>query len=294
MLASEESLDTSWCLIDPLCSNISFCGLADLSKKLILMIALWLLGFYSLSAVAKPLFGTWLQRNPSKYASEETSFWLARHIVSLLHSSWIVWVSLGPVVFSTGSSWETLLITPRDDDGGALAYACAKGGLIFTSFIMYDLVIVIVHRFDGPLMIVHHIVFLLFCAMVMHHCFLQYISTGMMTMEMSTIFLNHYSFFRNRWGSDHWSVMVSFGCFGITYLVWRVAFMGYLVYGFFKALLDRSFPWHRCGGGGHLSSLRLGFIGVCLVAALALQLAWLIAGIWPKVKRILLRKGKSH
>merc|ERR1712061_242525 len=104
-----------------------------------------------------------------------------------------------------------------------------------------------VHKLDGLLMLVHHGVFVMFGFIVLYNCFFAYISLAMLIMEVSTVFFNYFSFFRNRLGYEHLSVKAAFASLAACPVVIRVGFMGYLVLLFASTLRSGSVDWRKSG-----------------------------------------------
>merc|ERR1712039_506899 len=74
----------------------------------------------------------------------------------------------------------------------------------------------------------HHMVFIFFCLMIQYDCFAPYVAGWLLVMEISTIFLNGFTYWRNRLGYDHIIVKVSFLLFGFSFMCVRLVGTTYI------------------------------------------------------------------
>eukprot|EP00933_Yihiella_yeosuensis_P008073 TRINITY_DN113365_c0_g1_i1.p1 TRINITY_DN113365_c0_g1~~TRINITY_DN113365_c0_g1_i1.p1 ORF type:complete len:289 (+),score=14.41 TRINITY_DN113365_c0_g1_i1:100-966(+) len=275
---------------EALCQHVWWCGWKRLAAAIPTLTGIWLCFFqFLLRAVYPVAREKFLKRVPSKFSNEETPHWFAWHVTSVCHCCVVLSYAVGPVWRATGGTPEELhgSVTTWSE----IAIACCKLGIIFVCFLIADIVNILIYKLDDVLMVFHHLIFIAWTILVMYDCFLQYVSASMILLEISTVFLNYYSFFRNRQGIvPQWTVTCSFVLFSISYIVFRIVFLGYLLFILGQAILEGSVAWHRAGVGGVPNS-HLAFFMFCLLAAWALQFTWLIRGIMPKLKKKLQKKG---
>ena len=200
---------------------------------------------------------------------------MAWHIQSVMHSSILVIMVSGPMLRMYQLSGEAALaqfslaseLTPESvlDDMIRLGNAPS----IFWCFLLADMLIVSIHRIGGWDNLIHHVIFISFCIIVTYGCFAAYLAGVMMLMEISTVFLNYFSFFRNRtgFGSESVSVLASFLAFAVTFLLFRLVLFTQIAVEFMHtAYRDRIY--------GTAPPQIIFLISVGLIAACVLQFYW--------------------
>jgi len=279
------------------CNSVWWCGPQEWAMKTATGAIIWLCLFYFIAFLIYPLFEQRLHRIPSKYNVESTSYWFAWHTVSAIHALVVSAKTIGPVSALSSASRDVQMGSPSEGVPyflGAAHAACGNASHIFLCFILYDVVVILIHKLAKMDMLVHHALFISFCAVVQYHCMLGYLAGWMMLMELSTIFLNVYSFFRNRLGNGHWIVKGAFLCFAVTYMALRVVGMGYVVIIFISALWHNPEIFEQSGVGAQgVPGLHLSFIFVGVVAAWGLQLAWGLQGVGPKLFKVWAARKKE-
>lgn len=173
-------------------------------------VAGWAAAFYGL-ALSASRWGRFLP--PSSKPHEDCRFWLARNVLGVAHACLVgtlalpaVFVLVGAgddVRFGSSVQLATCQVGPDLVAAGEawmdpFARAIAIAGLAFTSFTAVDLVLLVVH---GPLTldyVVHHLAFIGAGLVIRGHCVLPLNSAILLSMEVSTPFLNLMLLLRNR------------------------------------------------------------------------------------------------
>eukprot|EP00927_Polykrikos_kofoidii_P018425 TRINITY_DN18537_c0_g1_i2.p1 TRINITY_DN18537_c0_g1~~TRINITY_DN18537_c0_g1_i2.p1 ORF type:complete len:301 (-),score=40.34 TRINITY_DN18537_c0_g1_i2:248-1150(-) len=283
-------LEDGWCAIaKPFCATVWWCGPTNWFALTLGGASLWIGLFYAFAFVLYPLVERRLQTVPSKYKEENTRYWFAWHIVSVIHSCTVTAMCAAPVYRLASASRNVQLASPYQLEIGfseAIDHAtCGNASHVFSCFVLYDVVVISLHSLAKSDMLIHHAIFFSFCTLVQYNCFLGYLAGWMMLMEISTIFLNYFSFFRNRLGLDSKTVQATFAIFSATYLVLRVFCMGNVVRFYAVNMFSEAVDWKSSGVGGvPVWHLNIVFMGV--VAAWVLQLGWFVQGIRPKLAKI--------
>merc|ERR1711862_49136 len=107
-------------------------------------------------------------------------------------------------------------------------------------FIISDVLVSSVHQLGTWDHYVHHVLFILVCCCVIYNCFLAFLAGASLLMEISTPFLNFFTFFRNRegFGCSHWSVVWAFLLFAVNFIIFRII-VNISVLGYFFDVLYR-------------------------------------------------------
>eukprot|EP00403_Amphidinium_massartii_P025626 CAMPEP_0178389442 /NCGR_PEP_ID=MMETSP0689_2-20121128/10118_1 /TAXON_ID=160604 /ORGANISM="Amphidinium massartii, Strain CS-259" /LENGTH=273 /DNA_ID=CAMNT_0020009891 /DNA_START=146 /DNA_END=967 /DNA_ORIENTATION=+ len=227
--------------------------------------------------VAYPLLSFIDRQYPSKYDNERGRYWMAWHLQSTTHSTIVVCMVLGPLWrLSTypGDADLVRFASVTDAVSDSVAADMIRLGnapSVFWCFLLADIVVTSLHRIGGWDNIVHHAMFILFCSIATYGCFAAYLAGVMMLMEVSTIFLNYFSFFRNRtgFGSESLSVMASFLLFALSFVAFRLVYFTRVTFEFIAASL-----------GGRIYAIfpdpLLVIMCVGLLAACGLQFYWAV------------------
>eukprot|EP00929_Paragymnodinium_shiwhaense_P076613 TRINITY_DN39412_c0_g1_i1.p1 TRINITY_DN39412_c0_g1~~TRINITY_DN39412_c0_g1_i1.p1 ORF type:complete len:305 (-),score=52.41 TRINITY_DN39412_c0_g1_i1:216-1130(-) len=301
-MASADAFDwrNGWCAThEVICPRMWGCGFPGFFSALLACTLAWLTLFYGAAMLAYPMVQPLLRKRlpSSRPGQEDTPYWFAWHVVSLAHCSLIAALSIPPVYRLAFADDAVRFGSPRAPSATeylAEVTTLTNCAFLFSSFVVYDLVVMSVHKLAGLDMVIHHCVFVFFSAFISYDCFLFQPVGVMLTMESSTIFLNYYSFFRFRLGFEDWTVKTSFGLFGATYLLFRIVGMAWVLTTFSRALVGSTDIWELSGNGGipfwHLCFVLLGMLG-----AFSLQLMWMLRSMGPRMLTLLrqqLRPGK--
>lgn len=195
-------------------------------------VLLWFVMFYFLSWT----YPKWSRVfAPSTKPHENNRFHCARNILGIVHATIVgltsfivllVYVGAPPSAkFSNTDNIATCL--PSSSDSGAEGYGntqqtIALVGLMFTTFTVADLIVGFIHRMITLDYVVHHISFIAAGVLIRGNCVLPFNAAALMSMEVSTPFLNWMIFLRHRGNSYKSQVVISGVLFLVTYLVFRV------------------------------------------------------------------------
>jgi len=235
-----------------------------------------------------------IERRPSKYEDESTASWFAWHVQSTIHASAQVWFSLWPIWVLSSAEPRVQYWTPSGAASDLQMQAIARvanGAGVFFAYIFVDCFIAVFRNQMTIDYLIHHLVFMFFCIVIMYDCFAPYLAGWLLLMEASTIFLNSFSFTRNRLGYDHIFVKASFLLFAIAFVSCRLAGTTFIACHFSRSVLLRvpeydGIPqWH------------LNLLVVALILAVGIQLYWGF-GIVMKLVKVMgssreTEKGKS-
>merc|ERR1740121_1362806 len=78
-----------------------------------------------------------------------------------------------------------------------------------------------------------------FCVIIMYDCFAPYLAGSLLMMETSTIFLNMFSFTRNRLGYGHIFVKMSFLLFAVFFVIIRLGGQTYIALYFSRSVITK-------------------------------------------------------
>eukprot|EP00439_Symbiodinium_sp_Y106_P063481 s394_g9.t2 len=188
----------------------AFDGVHEMLQTFAICTAAWLILFYILCLS----FSCWSsQVDPSTKEHENDRYWCTRDVIGIIHALVICVISLPPLYFLlidgyTGMQFASTnhLATCKvnsDLDPDLVQWektmeAVALAGLIFTSFTMADLIVLFLHRLATLDYVVHHIAFLAAGLIIRSNCMLPLNAAILMSMEVSTPFLNWVMIFRHR------------------------------------------------------------------------------------------------
>jgi len=141
-------------------------------------------------------------------------------------------------------------------------------GMIFAAYLACDLVLGIVHRLHSQGNAIHHVVFLIFAYLLARICCIQLISATMAMMELSTPFLNYYSFWKHRLGKKNVTVRLAMATFAILFLIFRIIVV-FIVLGHFTRHLVRGTVTFN-----NTPLWIVSFVYLGIWAALGLQMFW--------------------
>jgi hypothetical protein len=227
---------------------------------------------FVLLMLVHPLVKGFIERRPSKYPDEATASWFAWHVQSTIHASSQVW-------FSYWSIWHLSSSTPLNQFGvpdvrvasetdlQAIASA-ANGSGVFFAYIFVDCFIAVYRKQMTVDYLAHHLVFMFFCVIIMYDCFAPYLAGSLLMMETSTIFLNIFSFTRNRLGYGHIFVKMSFLLFAVFFVIIRLGGQTYIALYFSRSVIT-NVPDYGGIPRWHLYGVMLGSI-----LGIGIQLFW--------------------
>lgn len=257
------------------CDGLYWCG----QEKFVISTAvaggiLIVLFYTSVKLIYPAIHMRYLSSMKSKYEAENTARWFAWHVQSQITCSIIIYLCFWPVISMTMAGPDTQFGFPTQqslkehDLHAGNTIRIAQGAHIFMCYVLTDIFLGLATKLIQFDMIVHHVLFILFTFAVTYNCFMVYLAGALLLMEVSTMFLNVFSFFRNRLGYEHWLVRLSFGGFVVTFVALRLVFTPIVCIRFF---------FHVYRGTGDLNSvhpLQVAFIITVLVAGLCMQWLW--------------------
>eukprot|EP00929_Paragymnodinium_shiwhaense_P074967 TRINITY_DN38338_c0_g1_i1.p1 TRINITY_DN38338_c0_g1~~TRINITY_DN38338_c0_g1_i1.p1 ORF type:complete len:407 (+),score=83.28 TRINITY_DN38338_c0_g1_i1:100-1320(+) len=266
-----------WCSQEKaqrMCDRLYWCGQEKFIISTVVMCTfcaiIWFVETDILFPCWKVVNTTW----PSKYPNEETARWFAWHMQSM-------WLSVVVVYFSLSATYRLAFATPAaqfsrpqpdvDWEQGLLLndyVAIAQAAHIFFCYIVVDTIIGTLARVIQPDILVHHTLFIFFCLAVQYNCFAIYLAGMLLLMEVSTIFLNYFTYFRNRLGLEHWTVGLSFVLFALSFIYFRLVVLMWV---------GSWFLWDLAAGHMDLSEvpqLHLWFICALMLGVMYLQWFW--------------------
>jgi len=273
-------LKKGWCNQEKaqrLCDRLYWCGQEKFIISTVAVGLFWTLSWFFFSTIVFPFTGKVInQKYPSKYENEETPRWFAWHMQSMVLSILVVYWALPGTYRLSLEAPDMQFSRPRPDtvlEHGLLLndyVAIAQAAHFFFSYIVIDLIICALTRFLMWDILIHHMLFIFFSLAVSFNCFAFYLAGMLLLMEVSTVFLNHFTYFRNRLGYDHWTVQLSFGLFALTFMIFRLAALMWIGGGFIRDLYWRVFSIQE------VPDVHLAFICVLLLGAMALQWTWAV------------------
>lgn len=228
--------------------------------------------------VASKIHRTW----PSKFEEEQQVSWLVLHVQSTLHACCVA-------SLAAGALWELSSADPRAQlDAPSAAFPqhhdatarIAKASHIFFCYTIVDIPVTFYRKSMTFDYFLHHMVFIFFCVLIQYDCFAGYVAGWLMIMEFSTIFLNGFTYWRNRLGYENWIVRVFFILFALTFLAFRLVGTSYIAYYWARVVLEESVPFDG------IPRWHLHILCVALIGAVFLQVFW-AAGIAMKFIRVL-------
>jgi len=269
-----------WCAGNELgCQVIWWCGPRKFLETVIVGILLWIALFCIISLLLYPLVKNLVERRPSKIKEESGATWFAWHVQSTIHASLVTYMALGPIyhlssvspTIQLGYSFEEAPQEVMESIG-----SIGNGSLVFFCYLLVDTLVTIYRKAMTVDYLAHHAVFCFFCIILQYDCYGSYLAGWLLIMEISTIFLNGFSFFRNRLGYGHWLVKAFFLLFGISFFLCRLVGTTHIAVHFCRAVFRQEFifsgipRWH------------IFLVCFALVAAVGIQIFW----AWAIVKKL--------
>mmetsp|Transcript_1490 Transcript_1490/g.3806 ORF Transcript_1490/g.3806 Transcript_1490/m.3806 type:complete len:326 (-) Transcript_1490:132-1109(-) len=291
MVASDLADNPGWWCADnaAICRDLWWCSPTNYVLTTTVGMAFWTLMFIAIIRIVFPKVEKWLATWPSKIEDENCAAWFAWHVQSTIHASTVVAMALPAVRRLTYAPASAQFAQPAHEhmDHMPDITMIAKGSHVFFCYILVDTFVALYREAMTPDYLAHHAVFVFFCLLIQYDCFAPYLAGFLLLMETSTIFLNCFSFTRNRLGYDHWVVKVCFLLFASTFIVFRLVGTTYIAYLFSRTvLLDGKVPFTG------IARWHLNILCIALAAAVSIQLFWGCA-IGSKLIRILTGKGGS-
>lgn len=246
-------------------------------------VLLWTALFYACSHWGAGLLGPRLLP-PSRKAHENDCYWVGRNLVGVLHAALIAVVALPALAVLAGAPDAARFACtghlgwcsggPHSSAqlasvaGGELAaQAVAAAGLAFTAFIAADLVLSVLHGYASLDHVVHHIAFVTAGLIVRWHCVLPFNAAALLSMEVSTPFLNLALLYRHRGQQFEPLVRAAGVLFVALYVVFRLGVNSYaalVLWSHRGVAIPPSVPeWQG------------GFLLAAVAAGVAVQLFWL-------------------
>jgi len=274
--ASAEAMDGrdeagTWCRDNAtMCPEVWWCDIGGILRTTLIGVAFWFLLFALLCVVFRPLNERICATYPSKYPEEQQVSWLALHIQSTLHAGFVVWMVLGPIaaLSQTGAAVQFDAPSFAGERWRSSVADIANASHVFFCYTITDTFITFWRGSMTVDYFAHHMVFLFFCVMIQYDCFAPYLAGWLIVMEISTIFLNGFVYWRNRLGYEHPVVKSFFIVFGLTFFTFRLAGTTYITICWVVAIFTNSTPF------AGVPSWHLYVLCLTLVGAVALQVFW--------------------
>lgn len=214
------------------------------------------------------------------------------HVQSTIHAVIVVCMAIGPLMGLSEFSTAERLGAPEEFSPGADLEETARianASHVFFCYMIVDTLVQIYRRELTLDYFAHHAVFIFFCIVIQGNCFAPYLAAWLLIMEMSTIPLNSFSFFRNRLGYDSILVQGSFLTFAVTFITCRLFGTTYI------ALYFNYHVWQGVVYEKPFSPSRIVLDAICwaLVLATGLQVYWAY-GIIQKLMKVLGSKSAAN
>lgn len=287
-----------WCLgYDALCDEIWGCSAPNFFRSQALLVAFWAAVYYIFAYGVYPLVEGALKKIPSKYEEENNRHWFASHLTAtvlcFIAVSFVLPASLN--MRGAGAAIQFGLPSAETESEGHTddVMNIVKGAQTFLSYVINDLFVGTAHGQLKIDMLVHHVIFICFGTAVFYNCFAQYLVGWLLSMEVSTIFLNYFTFFRNRLG-NHWTVVVAFALFMLSFFIFRLIAMIYVSVSFISAVFG--LQGQTALATGDIDLWQVDFVVVIVIAGAALQIFWAVGISQKAFKRLCPRnsaKGKK-
>lgn len=207
-------------------------GLDDMLTYLACWIAAWVGIFYMLSSTLSRWIVAWPQ---STKTWENDVYWCARNVLGIIHAVFIASLTVpafvmlysAPDDIRFGATGHLATCIPNADrkyemDWAFTVQAVALAGLAFTAFTLADVIICVIHGLASLDFIVHHIAFITAGLIIRGHCMLPFNAAVLLSMEVSTPFLNYLMLIRHRGEDFKTSVQVCGSVFVLLFLVFRL------------------------------------------------------------------------
>mmetsp|Transcript_73492 Transcript_73492/g.132372 ORF Transcript_73492/g.132372 Transcript_73492/m.132372 type:complete len:315 (-) Transcript_73492:62-1006(-) len=272
----EKGVQTGWwgSQNELLCAQIWWCGTSRFLITSVIGTCFWVALFAFFALVLYPLVEKQLDRIPSKVDGESGGGWFALHLQSTIHATLIVCITLGTTRALANSSIEAKYMAPQPQTPGDVS-TVAHGAVIGNAahvFLCYTLADTVTGLFRKSLtmdMVIHHLVFFMFCSIIMFDGNSPYLAGCLLQMELSTIFLNFFLFFRNRLGYEHPFVQLHFLLFYFAFIGARLVLGCHIVHDYGKAVYYG--PAHLFAG---IARWHQDVLFVGLLLAVSLQVVW--------------------
>mmetsp|Transcript_49449 Transcript_49449/g.115630 ORF Transcript_49449/g.115630 Transcript_49449/m.115630 type:complete len:329 (-) Transcript_49449:19-1005(-) len=266
-------------------------GLWSFWVSLTLWTIAWLLLFYIFSFTAS----TWMAGlADSRKKHENCRFWCGRTLLGIIHAIVVSIIAFPGMFLLLGASpyvqfahsndisdCQPDASDPRLADWRVLGMLVAYAGLLFTAFILADVIVTCVHRLGSWDYVLHHVVFLLAALIIRVHCILPLNSAMLLAMETSTPFLNFVMLLRHRPLESSWlsTALVPAGLlFVVLYFIFR------LIFGFWGVMLLWENRWRL-----DIPKVQLWFLEASVATGFVLQLYWL-----PSIARVFINKLRKE
>lgn len=191
---------------------------------------MWVCMFYALCA-SQP----WWTRGltPSTKPHEDDRYWRARNVLGIIHALLVTGLGLPALVRLVGapeyaqfaSTDHTAYCQTHETDtlpwelSGKMV---ALAGLAFTTFTLADMFVSVRHGLLGLDFVIHHVAFFAAGSIIRSYCILPFNAAVLITMEVSTPFLNYMTFVRHRGDGYRLRVAVTGALFVLTFLLSRI------------------------------------------------------------------------
>lgn len=193
----------------------------------------WLLLFYLLAWT----FPRWMASYPpSTKKHENDRYWCARNAIGILHAVLVCILSVpglavlivapdyAQFAYSTNIA-QCWIDTGDAAEWGRWYYSVALSGLAFTAFTISDVIVSLIHRESieaDAALFVHHAAFVAAGILIRSNCMVPFNSAVLMSMEVSTPFLNYLFIVRHRGDNFKVSTMLCGSMFFLTYVIFRL------------------------------------------------------------------------
>jgi len=180
---------------------------------------------------------------------EDDRYWCARNVLGFIHALLVSILSV-PVMFSliaapdyaqfAFTSRIGLCLADSSTDHRIFGWlpmyrAIAVAGLAFTSFTACDILVSSIHGLMTWDLLIHHTAFLCAGIIIRGHCILPFNASVLMSMEVSTPFLNYMLLVRNRGEQYQLVTKVCGAMFFATFVCLRIALNTYGVFVLWKS-----------------------------------------------------------
>lgn len=288
-----------WCANETyICDRIWWCTWPHYALTSALFTMAWVATYFAVVWFVWPAWRRWVTRHPSKYPEEESPHFFAGYFYSTAASLLVAGATIGPsltllcsgdgfVQFARPTEVERhrgVDLVIRYIDYGARV---AKVAHIFQCYVTADLLIGMYYKLLKPEMIAHHAVLVFFCVLLTYNCFGQLLAGMMLSMELSTVPLNYFLYFRNRLGDTHWTCLVSFGFFASFFLLLRVVGLSCMAFYFLYVIF---FDASELAG---VADWSLVLISIGLLITVVLQLFW-AGSVCCKFKKFFENRHEEH
>lgn len=251
-------------------------GMEDLVHGFIQWIVLWTTLFYLIAGT----YSYWGKRfGESTKPHENNRYWAARVFWGTIHSAVVstiaVWALVQWIGAPTSAQFTSSshLDTCRADQDGTeqwnnVGQATAVVGLLFTAFTLVDIVLSWFHGLITWDYLVHHTAFLLAGLIIRGQCILPFNASVLLSMEISTPFLNLLTFFRNR--GERWTplLVVCGATFFVLYVIFRLLLNTYAtILLWVRAQESDTFP-------GRMPAYQVYFLLIAITVGYAVQIYW--------------------